>query len=135
MSEQSASDTDRSATKYGDQLEGREWAERRRDSGAEKSASIPSAGMSLEVIHVHDPDQDHGFGRRKYELHISPPIENRDGQWFVLYATTHRWKGNYWREDGEEDWQDLPGLVKAKVVETLPVESPSQLDPGHRIIG
>ena len=127
--------SERSATKYGDRLENHTWAESRRDSGADESASIPPAGLTLEIIHVHDPDQEYGFGRRKYELHVSPPTENRDGTWYVLYATTHRWKGNYWRKDGEADWADLPGIVKAKAGETLPVDSPSNLDPGVRTVG
>lgn len=127
-------DTEREDTKYGEMLEDHEWSESRRDEGAKKSASIPPGGMTLEVIHTYDPDEDYGFGRRKYELIISPSSESPDATWRVLYARTHRWKGNYWRKSGEVDWADLPGLVKAKAGETLPVGSPSQLDPGHRTI-
>lgn len=126
--------TDREETKYGEMLEDHEWSEGRRDEGAEESASIPPGGITLEVIHVHDPDEDYGFGRRKYELIVSPPTKSADDTWVVLYARTHRWKGNYWRKSGAVDWADLPGLVKAKAAESLPVGSPSHLDPGYRTI-
>lgn len=128
------SSTERSDTKYGEQLSDKQWSEQRRDPGAEKSASIPPGGLTLEVIHVHDPNEDYGFGRRKYELMVTPPKEHPDEEWCVRYARTHRWKGNYWRKDGEIDWVDLPGLVKAKAGDVLPVSSPSQLDPGIRTI-
>ena len=124
---------ERSETKYGDQLRDKEWSEPRRDEGAEKTASIPTAGMTLDVIYTFDPDENYGFGRRKYELLISPGVDDRVG-WTVSYARTHRWKGNYWRKSGEVDWADLPGSVKAKAAEILPVSSPTQLDPGMRVI-
>lgn len=133
MNDHPRSEVERSETKYGDQLEGKQWSEGRQDEGAEEEAWTSAGAVSLEIIHLFDPSQDHGFGRRKYELHVNPPEEDQE-EWVVLYATTHRWKGNYWRKSGEEDWQDLPGIVKAKAADVLPVDTPSDLDPGIRLV-
>jgi hypothetical protein len=129
----SSDGTDRSKTKYGEQLRDKEWSEPRRDEGVEKTASVSSGGMALDVIYTFDPDENYGFGRRKYELIISPDVHDAVG-WTVSFAHTHRWKGNYWRKSGKVDWADLPGSVKAKAAEILPVSSPTQLDPGMRVI-
>jgi hypothetical protein len=123
-------------TKYGDRIADHEWSEPRRDDGADERAELCSGGVSVEIVHVHDPDATHpGEGRHKYELHASPPAAGPTDTWTVAFARRYRDEaGQFWKRDGAVDWADLPGEVKAEAARVLPVDSPSALDPGKRLV-
>lgn len=84
----------------------------------------------VDVILTTDPHEKYGYGREKYTAHLS---HDEDGA-TCLYFTEHRWKGNFWRETTEWDWQDVPGLVKRQVAAVVDCDGVDDLDPGHRLV-
>lgn len=84
----------------------------------------------IEVVYTTDPDEKYGYGRKKYSVTITYDDE-RGAE--ALRAITHRWKGNYWRDTLDLDWQDVPGPVRQKVASLLPVDGPDDLDSGVRL--
>lgn len=84
----------------------------------------------IEVVIVTDPSEDMGYGREKWEATIT---HGDDGP-TVLYFTKHRWKGNYWRETRDYDYQDAPIEAKRKVARWIQDASIESLAPGGRLI-
>lgn len=85
----------------------------------------------VSVILTTDPTEDMGYGREKYDAIITYG-DDRGPE--VLYVVEHRWKGNYWRDTTNWDWQDVPGPVRHKVASLLPVDGPEDLESGVRLI-
>lgn len=94
----------------------------------ESPASIQS--IRVDVILVTDPTDDMGYGREKYTAHV----KTDDDGTRVVFFTEHTWKGNYWREFKDWDWQDVPGSVRQKVADAMNVEDWRELDPGVRVV-
>jgi hypothetical protein len=87
-------------------------------------------GHEIEVVYTYDPDEKHGYGREMYTVTITYDDEHGTE---ALYAIKHRWKGNYWRDVLDLDWQDVPEPVRQKVASLLPVDGPDELESGVRL--
>lgn len=86
----------------------------------------------VDVVLTTDPTEDMGYGRERYTVHIS---HTNDDAPYALYATKHRWKGNYWRDYKRIDWQDVPKRVRDRTADVVACDGPQDLHPGHRLIG
>lgn len=84
----------------------------------------------IEVVYTTDPDEKYGYGREKYTVTITYDDERGTE---ALRAIKHRWKGNYWRDTLDLDWQDVPVPVRQKVAALLPVDGPDELESGVRL--
>lgn len=121
----------RSDTKYGDRLDNDQWDEPEPEpDGGDARARITD--HELDVYYDADPDPEDNYDRERYTVAIRYDDETDDP--YVLYAVEHRWKGNYWRDVTDWDWQDVPEPVRERVAAALPVESPTDLESGVRLI-
>lgn len=123
----------------GDRREGKEtkytvpddhWDEE--DVEEENDAHPTEYIASHEVaVYVDDePDPDDNYDRTKWTAHVT----YRDGEPSVLYFTTHRWKGNYWRDQYDYDWRETPDVVKRRVASVVACDGVDDLDPEVRLI-
>lgn len=124
------SNTERSDTKYGDRLEDHEWSEPEPETEAPERTMVKD--HEVDVIYVVDPDEDMGYGREKYTATIR--YDDETGDPYVLYVVEHRWKGNYWRDTTDWEFQDIPEPVRQQVAAVLPVDRPTDLDTETRVI-
>lgn len=86
----------------------------------------------VEVIFTFDPTEGRGYGRTKYTIHIGHDFEDSP---VAVFATEHRWKGNFWRDVRQIDWHDLPGSVQQQVATVVACGGVGDLHPGERVIG
>lgn len=120
----------RDDTKYGEELDGHDWSESEPDVETQDRTSIKN--HEIDVIYVTDPGEDMGYGRGKYTATIR--YDDETGEPYVLYVVEHSWKGNYWRDVTDWDWQDVPQPVRQQVATALPVRSPEELESGVRLM-
>ncbi|AEH39487.1 hypothetical protein [Halopiger xanaduensis] len=124
--------TDRSNTKYGDQIADHEWTEDGPDDDPDEHERTSIDGHEIDVIYTTDPGETGRYGREKYTATVS--YDDETGEPHILYVVKHRWKGNYWRDVTDLDWRDVPEPVREQVAATLPVDGPDALDSGVRLI-
>lgn len=103
-------------------------ADREPDEDAHPTQYIDSHEVNVFVDDVPDPEDN--YDRTKYTAHVT----YRDGEPSVLYFTTHRWKGNFWRDKTDIDWQEAPQTVKERVAAVVACDGVDDLDPGVRLI-
>lgn len=108
-----------------------EWADEQTEDFTESPVTVKS--HDVDIIHTIDPTEDYGYGRDKYTVHITNDNE-RERSPYALYATKHRWKGNFWRETLEVDWRDLPNVVQRRVASVVACKGVADLDSGSRLI-
>lgn len=99
----------------------------------EENNAHPTTYIKSHTVDVYvddEPDPDDNYGRTQYTAHISYD----DGKPVVLYFTTHRWKGNYWRDKMDLDWKDAPETVKTEVASVVICDSVESLSPEVRLI-
>lgn len=106
------------------------WESREERELAESPARVDT--HSVEVILTTDPTEKYGYGREKYTVHI---VHDGEDAPYALYATEHRWKGNFWRDVKDIDWHDVPGTVRKQVACVVACNGVNDLHPGHRVIG
>ncbi|WP_455448225.1 hypothetical protein [Natrinema thermotolerans] len=123
--------TERSDTKYGDQIADHDWSNAEPDEPDELDRTSVSS-HEIDVIYTTDPGETGGYGRTKYTATIR--YDDEGGAPYVLFVVQHRWKGNYWRDVTDLDWRDTPAPVREQVAAALPVEDPDALDSGARLI-
>jgi hypothetical protein len=116
-------------TKYGDRIPDDYWDEDD-EQDAESPASLES--HEVDVILTTDPTEDMGYGREKYTIHIGHDFEDSP---VAVFATEHRWKGNFWRDVRQIDWHDVPGAVKREVADVVDCDGVNDLHPGRRVVG
>ena len=106
------------------------WAEADRDpeTDAHPTQYIDSHEVAVYVDDVSNPEDN--YDRTKYTVQIT----YNDGEPTFLYATAHRWKGNYWRDKVDYDWRETPQEVKARVAAVVACDGVDALDPGVRLI-
>lgn len=103
------------------------------DEVEEETEAHPTQYIDSHEVNVYvddEPDPDDNYDRTKYTAHIT----YRDGEPSVLYFTTHRWKGNYWRDKTDLDWRDAPGIVKQRVAAVVACDGVDDLNPGVRLV-
>jgi hypothetical protein len=120
--------TDRSDTKYGEMIADHDWSKPDEEPTPQPRTTIKS--HEIDVYHDDEPDPDDNYGRTRYTVQVN---HDEDGP-YVLYASGHHWKGNYWRDTTDWDWRDLPKPVRETVVAALPVDDPDALDCGTRMM-
>lgn len=86
---------------------------------------------TIDVVLTTDPDADMGYGREKWSV----VFQHDDGDVYCLYATEHRWKGNYWRDVRLWDWRDVPTVVRRAAAAIVECDGHEALDPGGRVVG
>ncbi|ELY73245.1 hypothetical protein [Natrinema pallidum] len=124
--------TDRSNTKYGDQLEDHEWDDSDGETEPDALERTSVVSHTIDVIYTIDPGETGGYGREKYSATIR--YDDETGDPYILFVVKHRWKGNYWRDVTDLDWRDAPGPVREQIAAALPVDGPDALDSGSRLI-
>lgn len=114
-------------TKYGDRIPEDAWVDQEED--------VPDRARvkthTIELYYDDEPGTNDNYQRTKYELRIA---YTDTGEPYALYAISHRWKGNYWRDMLDLDYRDLPTAVKETVASKLPVDHPDDLQHEHRLI-
>lgn len=127
---ESQTGSERSETKYGDMIDDHEWQDSTPDGSADDIEATSVSSHEIDVILTTDPDEKLGYGREKYTVKLT---YDDDGTPSVLFAVKHRWKGNYWRDTLDLDWQDVPDPVQQQVAALLPVNGPEALNDGVRL--
>lgn len=107
-----------------------EWSDEKQSNNDDTSPRTTTEAVNVDVIHVHDPSEDMGYGRRKYTARLTH--DDEDGL-YVLHVIQHRWKGNYWRDVKDLDWRDTPEVVRREVADALSM-SVDELDCGARLV-
>jgi len=113
-------------TKYGDRIADRDWSKEPKEEQPDRTKV---KDHTIEVIYTTDPDETRGYGRKKYKI-----ILRYDEGPYVLYCIEYKWKGNYWRDVTDWDFQDIPTPVRQQVAMVLPVNRPGELDTENRVI-
>lgn len=121
--------TDEKQTKYGDQIKNHEWKTLEPDEQPTETTTIKN--HTIDVIYTFDPTEDMGYGRKKYTAHITYN-DNNDPE--ILYVIEHKWKGNYWRDVTDWNWNEIPEPVRRTITNALPVESPTELESGVQLM-
>lgn len=107
-----------------------EWAdEQEPDEDVQDRTSVQS--HEVDIIYTVDPNEDMGYGREKYTVHLT---HGKDRDPIALYVLEHRWKGNYWREHTEWDWRDIPMPVKKRVASIVDCAGVEDLKPERRLV-
>jgi len=120
--------SDPSDTKYGDRIKDHDWSKPKPDEPDRTRIK----NHEIDVIYTTDPQEKHGYGRKRFKATIR--YDDETGEPYVLYLIQYRWKGNYWRDVKDLDWRDTPESVKQQVAAVLPVNGPEDLDSGTRLI-
>lgn len=95
--------------------------------------SHPTQRIDRHEVHVvcdNKADPDGNYDRTKWTAVVT---HGDDGP-TALYFTSHRWKGNYWRDQMDVDFRDAPDVVKRRVAEIVVCDGVEDLDPGVRLI-
>jgi hypothetical protein len=119
-------------TKYGDKLPEGGARSLYEDDEEDAPERTRVSGHEIEVIYTVDPGEDMGYGREKYDAIIR--YDDETGEPYVLYVVEYRWKGNFWRDTTDWDWQDVPEPVREQVAAVLPVDGPEELESGVRLM-
>lgn len=123
--------TDRGETKYGDRLKDHDWTSDDPE-GPESESPASLESHEVDVILTTDPTATDGYGREKYTIHVDHGFEDSP---VAVFATKHRWKGNFWRDVKQIDWHDVPGAVQQTVADVVDCDGVGDLHPGRRVVG
>ena len=116
--------------------EDHQWPDEKKREAEERGLSSTTVeSHEVDIIHTTDPSEDMGYGRDKYTVHIANDGLDDDDTPYAVYATKHRWKGNFWRDVLDIDWCDLPTTVQRRVASVVACDDLDDLDPGVRVIG